>query len=92
MGNTKNRRILILLAVVTVSCSAWFGHSVWRQLRADKGSQISYTSFVSKVNAGMPSEEREKENLGMGEPRWSDGLGDTRLPRVAAWLSVGHMY
>jgi len=52
MVNRKNTRLLILLVVMGVVGAIWCGQYAWMQSQAEKGNQISYTSFMDKVNSG----------------------------------------
>jgi cell division protease FtsH len=52
MGNTKKARLLILVVCLSSIGALWYGQYAWRQYQSDKNSQISYSSFVEKVNAG----------------------------------------
>jgi len=48
----KNTRLLIILAAIVVSGALWYGQYAWSQYQTEKNKQISYTSFMDKVNSG----------------------------------------
>ena len=52
MVNNKNTRLLILLAVLTFSGAGWCGQYAHSHYQGEKGNEISYTSFMDKVNSG----------------------------------------
>lgn len=52
MGNTRNLRLLILLVAVSIVGATLYGQYAWTNYQSAKKNQISYTSFISKVNAG----------------------------------------
>ena len=52
MVNRKSSRLLILLVVAGMACAIWYGRYAWSQAQLEKGQDISYTSFMNKVNAG----------------------------------------
>jgi cell division protease FtsH len=51
MGNTKIR-LLILFVALSMAGAIWYGQNAWRHSESDQTNQISYTSFMNKVNAG----------------------------------------
>jgi cell division protease FtsH len=52
MGSTKNVRILILILSLGVVGALCYGQTAWKHYQSGKGDQISYTSFIEKVNSG----------------------------------------
>ena len=52
MGNTRKARLLILVVLLSSIGALCYGVYAWRQDQSDKGSQISYSVFVGKVNSG----------------------------------------
>ena len=58
MVNRKNTRLMILLLVMGVVGALWLGQYIWNHYQTEKNSQISYTSFMDKVNSGAISRVR----------------------------------
>ncbi|HJV36220.1 ATP-dependent zinc metalloprotease FtsH [Geomonas sp.] len=52
MGNIKRVRLLILVTVLSLTGASLFGYHLWKQYDSTAANQISFTSFVDKVNAG----------------------------------------
>src|SRR5665647_33523 len=52
MGNIKNIRLLVIFVVLSIAGALWYGPYAWRNYQSDQKNQISYTSFMDKVNAG----------------------------------------
>lgn len=58
MVNRKNIRLFILLTLLTAVGAVWYGQYAWKEHQAAKSHQISYTSFMDKVNAGTVKKVR----------------------------------
>jgi cell division protease FtsH len=54
----KNNRLLIILAVLGVAGSIWIGQCVQTHYLSGRSSQISYTLFMDKINAGAINKVR----------------------------------
>ena len=52
MGNIKNIRLLVIFVVLSIAGALWYGSYAWRNYQSDQKNQISYTSFMDKVNSG----------------------------------------
>ncbi|HJV64465.1 MAG TPA: ATP-dependent zinc metalloprotease FtsH [Geomonas sp.] len=69
MGNIKNVRLLILVTLLTVLGASCSGYYIWKHYSSQSGNQISYTSFVDKVNAGSISRVKAAGDLITAEGR-----------------------
>jgi cell division protease FtsH len=52
MGNAKNLKYIIVAAVLTTAAAVMAGQFAWSHYQANKSSEISYTQFIDKINAG----------------------------------------
>jgi cell division protease FtsH len=52
MGNAKNLRYLVVAAVLTTAAAVFTGQYAWSHYQSNKTSEISYTQFIDKINAG----------------------------------------
>ncbi|QWV99510.1 ATP-dependent zinc metalloprotease FtsH [Geomonas nitrogeniifigens] len=58
MGNTRNKKLMLLGLSLSFLAVAGYGFYSWQQSHADRSRQISYTSFIQKVTAGSISRVR----------------------------------
>ena len=52
MSIKKNTRLLIFLAALCAAAALWGGQYAWNNYQSEKNNQISFTSFMDKVNSG----------------------------------------
>jgi cell division protease FtsH len=52
MGNSKRVRLLTLVVILSCIGVLFYGQYAWRNYQSDKKNEISYTTFLDKVNSG----------------------------------------